>query len=74
MSTGTYAEITQISALKYKGDHQENHQFSKYVMPKGQISTTASDITGLTVERTVQGTRIMLHTGEECLLNLCKVF
>ena len=58
-SIGMYAEITQIAAVTYQSDQH----FSKYVMPRGNISTKAADITGLTVERTMQGTRILVHNG-----------
>ncbi|XP_072035542.1 uncharacterized protein, partial [Amphiura filiformis] len=55
--TGSNAEITQIAAMK--GDQR----FNKYVLPTGNISTIASDITGLSVETTMQGSRILVHNG-----------
>ncbi|XP_072044686.1 uncharacterized protein [Amphiura filiformis] len=55
--TGSHAEIMQIAAMK--GDQR----FNKYVLPTGNISTAAADKTGLNVQTTVQGSRILVHNG-----------
>ncbi|MEW8547077.1 MAG: 3'-5' exonuclease [Candidatus Thiodiazotropha sp.] len=57
---GETAEITQLSAYFNSED-----SFSYYVMPKGDISRRASDVTGLSIIADNSGTRRMYLNNQE---------
>ena len=54
------AEMTLLSAADLDGDGQ----FSTYILPEGDVSTTATKVTGLSVGRR-SGRRVLLHHGKE---------